>query len=86
MARNQSACIAITLPTAPLAPWLRLAHRTDIGADASGRGVVRWCDDSMLMLQLEGTSYIWLHDLQGSVALPPGAIAFVPPRVVHAWG
>ncbi|MBA2481747.1 MAG: helix-turn-helix transcriptional regulator [Planctomycetes bacterium] len=86
MAKPQRACIAISLLASPLAPWLRLAHRTDIGSDASGRGVVRWCDDYMLMLQLEGTSYIWLHELEGSVALPAGAIAFVPPRVVHAWG
>jgi AraC-like DNA-binding protein len=78
--------IAIELASQPLSPWLRLAHRTVIGSDGSGRGVLRTCDDWMLMFQLEGTGFIWWHELGGSVALPPGAVACVPPGRVHAWG
>ena len=78
--------IPIELPPQPLSPWLRLAHRTVIGPEGSGRGILRSCDDYMLMLQLEGTGFIYWHELQGSVALPPGAVAFVPPHRVHAWG
>jgi len=78
--------IPFELPQRPLAPWLRLAHRTVIGADGSGRGILRSCDDFMLMLQLEGTGFIYWHELQGSVALPSGAVAFVPPHRLHAWG
>jgi AraC-like DNA-binding protein len=78
--------IVVQLPAQPLSPWLRLAHVTTIGRDASGRGGVRTIDDYMLMLQVEGMSFIWWEALAGSVALPSGAIAFIPPGRAHAWG
>lgn len=84
MARRASAVIA--LPAEPLSPWLRLAHVTKIGSRSSSRGQLRTIDDYMLMLQLEGTSFIWWEPAGGSVALPPGSIAFVPPGLFHAWG
>ncbi len=76
----------IELPPEPLSPWLRLAHRTRVGPEGDGRGVLRSSDDFMLMLQLEGTAYIWWHGLGGSVALPSGSVAFVPKDRLHAWG
>jgi AraC-like DNA-binding protein len=84
--RLPPADLPLALPDLPWSPWLRLAHRTVVAADASGRGVLRSCDDFMLMLQLEGTGFIHWHALHGSVALPPGAVAFVPPGHLHAWG
>lgn len=84
MARRASTVIA--LPTEPLSPWLRLAHVTRVGPRSSGRGRLRTIDDYMLMLQLEGTSFIWWEAARGSVALAPGSIAFVPPGSFHAWG
>jgi AraC-like DNA-binding protein len=78
--------VTLRLSERPLSPWLRLAHVTAIGDHASGRGRLRWCDDWMLMLQLEGTGFIWWQERHGSVPLPAGAIACVPPRRLHAWG
>lgn len=78
--------VTVRLPPRPISPWLRLAHLTAIGADGSGLGQLRYSDDWMLMLQLEGTGFIWWDERRGSVPLPPGSVACVPPRRLHAWG
>src|SRR3954469_10426181 len=81
------AAIAVRLPDRPLAPWLRLAHITRTPAErAPDRGHARTIRDFMLMLQIEGDSWIWWRDAGGAVPMPRGSIAFVPPGFVHAWG
>jgi len=77
---------AVELPARPLSPWLRLAHVWRTGAAASGKGVERTIRDFMLMLQIEGDSWIWAEEAGGAVPMPRGSIAFVPPGYVHAWG
>jgi AraC-like DNA-binding protein len=38
------------------------------------------------VLQLDGSTWIWTELDGGSVDVPPGAVAFIPPGFVHAWG
>src|SRR3954471_17467046 len=81
------AALAVRLPDRPLAPWLRLAHVTRTAAErAPHAGWSRTIRDFMLMLQIEGDSWLWSLDAGGAVPMPRGSIAFVPPGFVHAWG
>jgi AraC-like DNA-binding protein len=65
---------------------LRLAHRLTVGAGASERARPRSISDFELLLQITGASWIWWEPLQGSVALPAGSVALIPPGPVHGWG
>jgi AraC-like DNA-binding protein len=42
--------------------------------------------DFELVLQLDGLSWIWSEDDAGSIDLPAGSIAFIPPGFANAWG
>lgn len=85
--RPRSFLASVTLPRRPLSPWLRLAHLARTGPAWGGdHGVLRTIGDCMLMLQLERDSWIWWEPLGGSIDLPAGSIAFIPPGPVHAWG
>ena len=75
----------IRLGDRPLSPWLRLAHRWSY-SPGGGPAYTRTITDCMLMLQLDGASWIWWGPARGSVELPAGSVAFLPPGVEHALG
>src|ERR1700761_400940 len=79
--------ISVQLPAAPLSPWLRYAHGHVIDdADAADTARLRVLLDYEFVLQLSGSSWIWSQSHGGSVAVPAGSVAFLPPGFVHAWG
>ncbi len=76
----------ILLPPRPLAPFLRLAHVTRVLPEqASQRARLRVIDDFELVFQFAGSSWIWSEPAGGSVDLPAGACAFIPPGFTHGW-
>jgi len=76
----------ISLQKRPLAPWLRHAHvQVILAEEALRKGFVRVLRDFELILQLEGSTWIWSGPDHGSVSLRPGELAFIPPRFLHAW-
>lgn len=79
--------IPIPIGRSPLSFWVRIAHVIRWGpADLSPRAKVRVISDFELVLQLVGSSWIWSDPDGGSVDVPAGAVAFIPPGFVHAWG
>ncbi|MCK6488848.1 MAG: AraC family transcriptional regulator [Planctomycetes bacterium] len=78
---------SLRLPGPPFSPWLRLAHRwtadLDLGVD---RGPLRTIADFELFLQLEGDTWLHLPDAGGTVPLPAGHLALIPPGLAHAFG
>lgn len=82
---ESSAEARVELGEGPLSFWLRHAHRWGVHHDQiSDSGPLRTSDDWMLMLPLEHDSWIWWGPAGGSVALPVGSAALIPPRVLHA--
>jgi AraC-like DNA-binding protein len=81
--------IPVTIPRKPLSPWLRLATIAVTGGDSGGPGEdyakLRKLDDFEVILQVEGTSYIWCEAIGGSIDITAGDIAFFPPGFVHGW-
>jgi AraC-like DNA-binding protein len=78
--------ISLNLPPRPLALWLRLAHftRTDPW-ESSALGRKRSLLDFELVLQCEGSAWIWVETSGGSLDVLPGSVAFIPPGLVHSW-
>lgn len=77
---------ALNLPIRPLSPWLRLAHFSRIEpAESSDVARKRKLLDFELVLQCEGTAWIWTESANGSLDVGPGSIVFIPPDFVHAW-
>lgn len=77
----------VRLPPQPLSPWLRYAHGHNIGhAEASPIAHLRALLDYELVLQTSGSSWIWSEAHAGSISVPAGSLAFIPPDFVHAWG
>jgi AraC-like DNA-binding protein len=77
----------VDLSARPLAPWLRFAHTLRISeADGRSQGPLRTLLDYELVLQLDGASWLWSEQDGGSVDMPAGTVAFIPPGFVHAWG
>jgi AraC-like DNA-binding protein len=71
----------------PLAPWLRFAHSLRLDeAERVTRAPLRVLRDFELVLQLDGVSWIWSEGDDGSVDMPAGTVAFIPPGFRHAWG
>jgi AraC-like DNA-binding protein len=84
---SAGAATRISLRDAPLAFWLRHAHRYGFAPNEHAEeGQLRISDDWMLMLPLERDSWIWWGPGDGSMALPVGSVALVPPGIVHAHG
>jgi len=76
----------VDLPARPLSPWLRLAHVTGAEPGAGLRtAMVRELIDFELVFQFEGSTWVWDDDAGGSVDVPAGSVAFLPPRFKHAW-
>jgi len=73
----------ISLPDAPISPWLRVALVTN--SDGLHEQPLRVLFDYELVLQVEGSSWVWCHDDRGLVDVPPDSIAFIPPGFLHAW-
>lgn len=77
----------VRLPPRPLSPWLRYAHGHKIDrSEASSTAHLRVLIDYELVLQLSGASWIWSEAHGGSIPVPAGSLAFIPPDFVHAWG
>lgn len=77
----------VPLPPRPLSPWLRYAHAHKIDhAEAAPTAHLRVLLDYELVLQLSGSSWVWSQAHGGSVPVPAGSLAFIPPDFVHAWG
>jgi AraC-like DNA-binding protein len=77
----------VEIPGRPLAPWLRFAHSLRLDeASRVTRAPVRVLRDFELVLQLDGLSWIWSELDEGSVDMPAGTVAFIPPDFRHAWG
>ena len=77
----------IDIGPAPLSFWVRMAHQVRYGpADQTPRANLRVIADFEVVLQLEGSSWIWSGPDGGSADVPAGAVAFIPPGFVHAWG
>ncbi|MBN9393299.1 MAG: helix-turn-helix domain-containing protein [Chloroflexi bacterium] len=76
----------LNLPPGPLSPWLRLAHilRTE-PAESMEVARKRRILDFELVLQCEGTAWIWVEEAGGSFDVGPGSIVFIPPDFIHAW-
>lgn len=78
---------AVEIAARPLAPWLRFAHSLRLDeAHRVTRAPLRVLRDFELVLQLDGLSWIWSEPDGGSVDLPAGTVAFIPPGFRHAWG
>lgn len=73
----------VSIPDAPPAPWLRLAHvaRFDAPGMAAGR---RRLDDWEFFVVLAGTT--WLAADGGRGLMPAGSVALVPPGLAFDWG
>jgi AraC-like DNA-binding protein len=78
--------LPLNLPLRPFSPWLRLAHiiRTE-PAESSEVARKRKLLDFELVLQCEGTAWIWVESLGGSLDVGAGSIVFIPPDFVHSW-
>ncbi len=78
--------LALNLPLRPFSPWLRLAHffRTEL-PESSSIARKRKLLDFELVLQCEGTAWIWTESAGGSLDVGPGSIVFIPPAFLHAW-
>jgi AraC-like DNA-binding protein len=76
----------VEIPPPPLSPWLRLAHVQPFGESAEPREPLKVLRDFELILQLEGSAWIRSELDGGSVDVPAGALVFIPPGFVHAWG
>ncbi|HEY4389013.1 MAG TPA: hypothetical protein VGN34_31570, partial [Ktedonobacteraceae bacterium] len=46
---------------------------------------LRTIADFEIILQLEGSTWIWSADAGGSIAINPGDIIFLPPDYLHGW-
>ena len=78
--------VDIPLRREPLKLWYRFGV---IDERKAGPGE-RVCDprvlnDFSLHLQLSGSSWIWFDAVDGSLAVDPGEILFLPPGLAHAW-
>ena len=78
--------LPLKLPLRPFSPWLRLAHiiRTE-PTESSEVARKRKLLDFELVLQCEGTAWIWVESLGGSLDVGAGSIVFIPPDFVHSW-
>jgi AraC-like DNA-binding protein len=78
--------LPLNIPSGPLSPWLRLAHifRTE-PTESVDVARKRRILDFELVLQCEGTAWIWVEEAGGSFDVGPGSIVFIPPDFVHAW-
>lgn len=45
----------------------------------------KYIDGFAFQLQIEGTSWIWIKELGGSIEVSPGDLVFVPPGMIHSW-
>jgi AraC-like DNA-binding protein len=65
---------------------LRWAHVLTIRPEsADHKPYARVLKDFELILQIEGSTWIWSGLDGGSVDLRAGEIAFIPPRLFHSW-
>ncbi|MCZ7646428.1 MAG: AraC family transcriptional regulator [Planctomycetota bacterium] len=77
----------VRIPERPQAFWLRLAHLvTSRPEHASHRARVRFLEDFELVLQVEGSAWVWVEDANGSVDVHAGQLVFLPPGFRHGWG
>lgn len=78
--------VPVRLPYGPLSPWLRIALiDSKIGLEPETTAEKKWHHDFVMRLLLEGTTWVWCEELNGSIDLQPGDLLFVPPGMVHAW-
>lgn len=78
---------SIPIPDEPLSLWLRLAHiHGALGVQGPARSQLRVLYDFEIIMQLDGLSWLWSEQDRGSVDVPPGSIALVPPGFTNAWG
>lgn len=76
----------VPLLSAPLSPWLRLAHVTRRPAESASHDArLRVLLDFELVFQFEGSSWIWSDPDGGSVDVRTGDVAFIPPDFRHGW-
>ncbi|HYF48688.1 MAG TPA: hypothetical protein VEJ63_04750, partial [Planctomycetota bacterium] len=77
----------IPLPRKPLSPWMRLAHVSRaLPGQPAWEARLRTIDDFELVLQIEGSAWIYADAIGGSLEVPPGYLVFIPPDYVHCWG
>lgn len=78
--------ISVPLRPEPLSPWYRFGiidnQRRQVGRSVAD---LRVLSDFCLHLQVEGRSWMWCEALEGSVAVAPGDVLFIPPGFMHAW-
>lgn len=78
--------IPVALRPEPLAPWYRFGIFDKRKADTGkSQADLRVLSDFCLHLQVEGQSWVWCEAMEGSVAVAPGDVLFIPPGFVHAW-
>ncbi len=81
----------ITIPVqlaapAPLSPWFRFGIIDSfLPGQKETMTQVRVLKDFCLHLQIEGSSWVWCEDLNGSIDIHPGDLLFFPPGFIHAW-
>jgi hypothetical protein len=85
--QEKAASHTVPMSGVPFNPWLRLAHisSTSIG-HAAHHAPLRVIKDFEIVLQFEGSAWIWSQQQNGSVNIEPGEVAFIAPDYVHAWG
>jgi AraC-like DNA-binding protein len=77
----------VHLPAEPISFWLRVAHVYGVmGQRGPDLAPVRILTDYEILLQFDGLSWIWSEEDGGSVDIPAGSVALIPPGFVHAWG
>jgi len=85
--KNGARTQRIPLSRRPLAPWLRLAHASRAATgQTSSTSRLRTIADFEIVLQLEGSAWIYADPLGGSLEVPPGYLVLIPPNYLHAWG
>jgi AraC-like DNA-binding protein len=75
-----------TLSQRPFSFWLRLAHYSKYAPCRNEtQAVVRSILDYEIVLQIEGHSWIWCDEANGSVDIEPGDVVFIPPHYRHGY-
>lgn len=70
----------------PLSPWLRLAVFVQtLPEHAVHYARLRTIEDFEIVLQIEGSTWIWSADGEGSIDIHPGDVIFLPPGYLHGW-
>ncbi|HEX4211835.1 MAG TPA: helix-turn-helix transcriptional regulator [Candidatus Dormibacteraeota bacterium] len=77
----------VPLSDRPLSFWLRLAHVHRVTSRSQLQAApVRILSNFELVLQVEGSNWIWSEADRGSVDIRPDDVVFIPPGFAPSWG